>query len=130
MTRYRRLSEINDESVEDGDENEEECSEDALYYEESQKIIENNVLALEVGYFRRDDRDLETLPENTDVWMSKVECKRIHNHLHEAIRKEIIIDLTDLSPITFRHSLYKYTFRSHHKSPTQGTPKQFIEKVF
>ncbi|CAI2167810.1 14242_t:CDS:2, partial [Funneliformis geosporum] len=48
-----------DESVEDGDENEEECSEDALYYEESQKIIENNG----TNYIKSDKTD------ETEYWL-------------------------------------------------------------
>ncbi|CAI2170001.1 16549_t:CDS:10 [Funneliformis geosporum] len=99
-----------DESVEGGDESEEESSEDAFNYEESQKIIQNNGTnnikndeTDETEYWLQKlvipdgDRDLETLLEDTDVWnMSKVERKRVHDHLREAIRKEVIIDLADL----------------------------------
>ncbi|CAG8553663.1 12049_t:CDS:10 [Funneliformis mosseae] len=98
-----------DETAEDGDESEEENAEDTFNYDESQKIRQNNGN----NYIKSDetdeteywlqklvipdgDRDLETLLEDTDVWnMSRVERKRLHDHLREAIRKEVIIDLAD-----------------------------------
>ncbi|CAB4491510.1 P-loop containing nucleoside triphosphate hydrolase protein [Rhizophagus irregularis] len=94
----------NEDDEDDEDENEEDYSEDDVNNDNLQEIDStDNIENDETEYWLQklvipdEDRDLEILLEDLDVWnMSRIERQRLHDHFREATRKNIIDELSDL----------------------------------